>query len=125
MWIDGRVGARETTMIGRRMARGRRVGAMQVSRSEQDSDGRRRSMGGPTRGRWLALTGRLGARGCRVGGEAGGSRRSRSRGAWGSTVAVGDANRSRIDRKTKKKPRDQDDRRERENPGARLGEKTL
>ena len=79
MWIDGRVGARATIMIGRRMARGRRAGAMQVSRSEQGDDGRRRATGG----RRLALTGRLGARGRRVGGEAGRSRRGRSRGARG------------------------------------------
>ena len=42
-WIDGLAGARATAMIGRRMARGRRVVAMQVSRSEQGGDGRRRA----------------------------------------------------------------------------------
>lgn len=75
MWIDGRAGARVSAMIGRRMARGRRVAAMQVSRSEQGGDDRRRATGGPMRGRRLARTGRLGARGRRVGGEAGWSRR--------------------------------------------------
>ena len=110
-------------MIGRRMARGRRVGAMQVSRSKQGGDGRRRATGGPTRGRRLARTGRLSARGRQVGGEAGWSRRGRSRGARGSTAAAGDANRSRLDRKTKKKNADQNDRRESEKSGARAREK--
>ena len=46
-WIDGRAGARATTMIGHRMARGHRFGAMQVSRSEQGGDGRRTDGGWP------------------------------------------------------------------------------
>ena len=52
MWIDERAGARATAMIGRRMARGRRVGAMQVSRLEQGGDDRYRSTGEPSHEGW-------------------------------------------------------------------------
>ena len=45
-WIDRRGGARATAMIGHRVAQSRQVGAMQVSRSEQGSDGRSRATGG-------------------------------------------------------------------------------